>query len=834
VRALVFSSVRHNRSRYIATLVAILTGVAFFAATGFVADAVIASLEGDAERQYGNVDVAVVARSVDDNTLGSAAQNLKLAGGVADRIAATPGVAATGGVLTGAIGFVGKNGKPFATNAVGRLWIADEQLNPLDLAQGRAPTAPDEIVIDRGLANDRHLKLGQTIPTLTLAGRYPARIVGISRFGSADSIDSNGTVSLPDSRAFAALNSGKRQYDELYVRGPGSEEALRARIAALVPPAFEAQTGAKFLKDKRDSIGAVGRYLRNALQAFAILALLVGGFVIYNTFSVIVAQRVRELAVLSAIGATPKQIKRMLRWEGIVIGLLGSALGLLAGIALAFVLMAVLDAAGAALAGSGLSVEPRNVVGALVLGTGITIASVTIPARRAARTEPVEAMRSSAVEAAALPRSRAVIATTLLAASVVGLLFGGGIATIALATVALFVAGIVAAPYTAVHGARIVRPVAARLGLEGRLAVDNIARSPRRTATTSNALLIGVFLVTLVTVAGSNLKDYAVEEINSLGSADYLIESKGGSIDPTLVKRFEAIKDVNRVAPFSREPVTVDGKAGGLSTGDIGTIQRVANVKAVKGSVDAVGPGSIALNGSLPAAQLGRTVTVANSDGQSRRLKVVAVLDRDSIDAAQLGSYVDARTFRNVVGDKAPTVAFMDVKDGARSETKDAIDELADTRPDVTATEGNALGRLLGSIFDFLIKAVDGLLMMSVIIALIGIVNTLSLAIIERRRELGLLRVVGMTDHLVQRMVRIESLLIAALGTLTGVALGLFAGWALIHAIDRLSDASLKFSVPYGTMVLVLVLGVVLGVLASLLPSRRSTRLDVLEALQST
>ena len=687
-------------------------------------------------------------------------------------------------------------------------------------------------MIDRGLADDRHLKLGQTIPTL--AGRYPARIVGISRFGSADSIDSNGTVSLPASRAFAALNSGKRQYDELYVRGSGSQDALRARIAPLVPPAFEAQTGATFLNDKRDSIGAVGRYLRNALQAFAILALLVGGFVIYNTFSVIVAQRTRELAVLSAIGATPKQIKRMLRWEGIVIGLLGSALGLLAGIALTFVLIAVLNAAGAALAGSGLKVEPRNVVGALLLGTAITIASVMIPARRAARTEPVEAMRSSAVEAVALPRSRAVIATTLLAAGVVGLLFGGGMATIGLATLVLFGGAIVAAPYTALHGARIVRPVAARLGLERRLAVDNIARSPRRTATTPNALLIGVFLVTLVTVAGSNLKDYTVQEINSLGSADYLIESKGGSIDPTLVKRFEAIKDVNRVAPFSREPVTVDGKAGGLSTGGIGTMRRVANVKAAEGSLDAVGPGTIALNGSLPAAQVGRNVTVANSNGQSRRLKVVAVLDRDSIDAAQLGSYVDARTFRSVVGDKAPTVAFMDVKDGAQSETKDAINDLADTRPDVTATEGNALGRLLGSIFDFLIKAVDGLLMMSVIIALIGVINTLSLATIERRRELGLLRVVGMTDHLVQRMVRIESLLIAALGTLSGVALGLFTDWALIHAIDRLTDASLPFGVPYGTIALVLVLGVVLDVPASLLPSRRSTRLDVLEALQST
>lgn len=834
MRSLVLSSVRHNRSRYVATLLAIVTGVAFFAATGFVADRVIASLEGDAQRQYGNVDVAVVARSVSQSTPGGAAQNLKLPGAVADRIERVAGVEAVGGVLTGAIGFAGRDGKPFATNAVGRLWIADDQLNPLDLAQGRAPRAPDEIVVDRGLAKDHDLTVGQTLPALTLAGRYPARIVGISRFGDSDSIDQDGTVSLPASRAFAALNSGRREYDELYVRGSGSQEALTQRVGALVPPAFEAQTGAQFLKDKKSSIGAVGRYLRNGLQAFALLALLVGGFVIYNTFSVIVAQRLRELAVLSAIGTTPRQIKRMLRWEGVVIGLVGSLLGLLVGIVLTFALIAVLKAAGTDLPGSGLKVAPRNVVSALVLGTGITVLSVMIPARRASRTEPIEAMRSSAAEAADLPRSRGIVAAALLLLGVAGLLFGESAAAIGAGALALFVGAIVAAPYTAVHAARLARPLASRVGLEGRLAVDNLARSPRRTATTSNALLIGVFLVTLVTVAGSNLKDYVVQEIDSLGSADYLVESKGGTIDQALVRKFEAIDGVNRVAPFSREAVTIDGKAAGLASGNLEAIQQTANIEATHGSLAAVAPGTIAINGSLPSAQIGRVVTVATADGRSRRLRVVAVLDRNSIDALQLGSYVDATTFRSVAGAKAPTVAFMDVKDGARSDTKDAIDALADTRPDVTATEGNALGRLLGSIFDFLIKAVDGLLMMSVVIALIGIVNTLSLAIIERRRELGLLRVVGMTDPLVQRMVRLESLLIAVLGTLTGVVLGLFTGWALIHAITRLTDASVRFSVPFGTIALVLVLGVVLGVLASLLPSRRSTRLDVLDALQAT
>ncbi|MCU0307609.1 MAG: FtsX-like permease family protein, partial [Thermoleophilia bacterium] len=214
-------------------------------------------------------------------------------------------------------------------------------------------------------------------------------------------------------------------------------------------------------------------------------------------------------------------------------------------------------------------------------------------------------------------------------------------------------------------------------------------------------------------------------------------------------------------------------------------------------------------------------------------LEVVALLRR-SIDSAQVGSLVDAATFARIAGPISPTVAFIDVESGAQSDTKDAIDEQAALRPDVSVTEGNAVGRLVGSVFDFIIKAVDGLLLMSVIIALIGIINTLSLSILERRRELGLLRVVGMTDRRVQRMVRLESILIALLGTVSGLVLGTFVGWALIRTIDRLSEAGIGFSPPLRALLLVLVAGVLLGFLASLIPARRSTRLEVLDAIKAT
>jgi putative ABC transport system permease protein len=226
-------------------------------------------------------------------------------------------------------------------------------------------------------------------------------------------------------------------------------------------------------------------------------------------------------------------------------------------------------------------------------------------------------------------------------------------------------------------------------------------------------------------------------------------------------------------------------------------------------------------------------VQVADNAGNEADLRVSALL-KSTLDSAHAGALTAEPTFDALVGESAPTVAFMDVDSGAQTETKDAIEARADLRPDITVEEGNAIGQLVGTIFDFVIDAVDGLLLMSVIVALIGIINTLSLSILERRRELGLLRVVGMLDRRVQRMVRLESLVIAALGTLSGMLLGLFTAWALIFSIDRLAEGNIGFSVPAMQLLLILGLGLVLGLLAALIPARRSTRLDVLDAIQAT
>jgi putative ABC transport system permease protein len=838
---LAWRGVRHNTGRYIATLIAIMTGVAFFTATGFLSDRVINALEGDAARQYGGIDAAVVVDDTADG--GQFAGDLRIGQDIADQIAALPEVAAVGGDLSGSVAFLAPDGSTFADGATGRLWIDDDELNPIDIDEGVAPVAAGEIAVDKGLAGDHDLEVGDQVTILTLAGQFDTTVVGITSFGNTDAQDSGGTVSIPESTAFDWLNAGQAEYQDLYIRGTGDQAALVSAVEPLVPPGFRVQPGDEFLKDKQSEVSGFGRILKTGLQGFALLALFVGGFVIYNTFSVIVAQRLRELAVLAAIGATPKQIKRSLRFEGLVIGLIGSALGVAAGFGLAFVLMVVLKALGVSLPGSGITVSPSVVQQGLIVGTLITFLSVMVPARRAARTEPIEALRQAAVETSPLSRQRVIAAGLLVGLGALGMLVGPA-AAIGFGAVALFIGVIVAGPIIAVVGSKVFRPLLSRLGLEGRLAGDNIARNPQRTATTSNALLIGVFLVTLVTVAGTSVKDFAVAKINELSSADYVIESTGGTIDDGLIADLEAVDGVDAVTPFRREAVSVEGDAivessasavpSALSTGDFTALSDIADLELDQGSIDDLGPGQVLLISDVAGTDpIGKSVTMTNSQGGTVDLEVAGVI-KFSLDSGIVGNFVDTATFDAFVGETAPTVAFMDIATGAQTDTEDAIDEIVALRPDITLTQGNAFGRIIGQIFDFLINAVNGLLLMSVVVALIGIVNTLSLSILERRRELGLLRVVGMEDKRVRRMVRVESVLISALGTITGVALGVFTGWALIYGIDRLSEAGIAFSFPGGMLALVLVLGTGLGFLASLIPAQRSTRLEVLDAIEAT
>ena len=832
---LALRGVRLNAGRYIATIVAIMTGVAFFASSGFLADRVTSALEGNARDQYAGIDAAIVLDPDADDEFGS---NLQIAADVVDKMAALPEVAAVAGHLSGSVAFLDDDGTTFADDATGRLWIADDELNPTDIVDGAAPAASGEIAVDRGTAEDEGLTVGQSVTVLTLAGQQPAVIVGITEFGDHEAEDSGGTVLMSADDGFDWLNGGIAEYEDVYLRTDGSQADLVAAVEPLVPQGFVVQSGDDFIADKVNAAGSFGKILKQALQVFALIALFVGGFVIFNTFSVIVAQRLRELAVLAAIGATPKQIRNSLRWEGLLIGLIGSILGVAVGFALTFVLIAVLGAIGVSLPGSGLKVSPGVVIQSVIVGTLITFFSVMRPARKAARTEPIEALRSSAVESKTLTPTRMFLSLGLVGGGAVGLLLAPSAAVIGPSVLAFFVGTILIGPVLAIVGSKVFRPLLAPLGLEGRLAADNIGRNPQRTATTSNALLIGVFLVALVTVSGGSVKDFAVAQIDELSTSDFSISSDGGTIDDQLVTDLEGIQDVVLVVPFSTESVAEQSEAGGpvtLSTGDLAALAEVASVRLQDDApLDELADGEVlvvAFGEATPT--IGSTVTYVTAQGVTADFTVAGLI-KPTIDSLTLGNLVTEASFTEFVGETAPTEAFIDTHDSTQSDVQAEIEDVTNLRPDISLTAGNSISQLVGQIFDFLISAVNGLLMMSVIVALIGIVNTMSLSIIERRRELGLLRIVGMVDSRVRRMVRIESVMIATLGTATGLAMGVFMGATLVHAIDRLSGANISVNWSATQLLIVLVAGIVLGYLAALIPAYRSTKPPVLEAIQES
>jgi putative ABC transport system permease protein len=836
VLAIALRGLRANARRFTATLVAIITGVGFLAAGLIVTDSVRATLGDEAVRQYDRVSAAIQPSA--DN----ADVDLRIPAAVLDDVEALPEAAGAEGVLEGPLTvFDAVTDEPLDEGATGRLWPDDQRLNPLRIVEGRAPSGNGEIALDRQSADDLDIGVGARVELGTAKGIQDATVVGIAKFGGRDSLDHDGTISLAAPWAFELLGDGTQEYTEILVGGdtsPEGQESLVTALEGVTPSGFEVVDRETFLDQASAASAGIADVLRPVLVAFALLALFVCGFVIYNTFSVVVAQRTRELALLRAVGATPRQVKRSVRLEGLVVGLVGSALGLLAGVVLTLIVPRAAVAAGVDVPAVGVTIAPTTVVYCIVAGTVITVLSVLAPARRAARTSPIEALQSGAVDVSATSGVRRIGSLVLLGGGAL-LLIGGvalGRGVVVGAGVLAFVLGVLlGGPVLAVAFARIVRSLMARLGVAGRLADDNLVRNPRRTATTANALVIGVLLVAFVSTAGATMRDWAVLQLNRTTSADFQIDASGSGLEPAVLDRLGAIDGVTLVVPVRSVPVTIDGEPTTVSSGDLADLQQVTGLQLQAGSLEDLTGATIAvtsldLGESSPEAggggpAMGDTVRVEGPGG-GEDLQVVAELEFD-FTTLFLSTLVPPDTFEALAGPRTPETAYLEVDDDKVSSVTIALDEVAREYPNISVQAGNVLGDFVGDLFDFLITAVVALLGMSVAIAVIGVVNTLSLSIFEQRREIGMLRAVGMVPREARWMIRLEAMLIAMLGTITGLVAGIFLAFMLTQSLGA------SFNAQWQRMLLVLVAGVIVGLLASLLPTRRVTRIDVLESLRA-
>jgi putative ABC transport system permease protein len=759
------------------------------------------------------------------------------------------GVAAAAPVVTGYAQLLGADGDAIGGNGppqLGGSWTTDPDLNPYRLAEGRAPEGNDEVVVNRGAADAGDLAIGDTTTVLT-PEPVEVTIVGIATFGDEDGLGGVTFTAFALDDAMAHIAKSPDAVTSISVRGDGdvSQDELARRVGAVLPDGVEAATGTAVSSESSDDINEefLGM-LTTVLTAFAGIALLVATFSIYNTFSIIVAQRSRQAALLRALGARRSQMLRAVLAEAALVGVIASAVGLAAGVGIAGLLKGLFDAAGFALPAGGIVVTGGTIVAGLAVGVLVTMVAGVAPAVRASRVAPLAALREVAVERTTPSRARVVAGAVFGLAGVglalTGALSGGGSMTaVGIGALVLVVAAVVLGPVVARPAAGLLgAPVARLRGMTGELARDNAMRNPRRTAATASALMVGIAVVTVFTVFAASLKSSMDDTIDRSFAGDLVVTTGafgGGGISPRLADDVAALPEVGTAVGVGQGFAEVDGDDKVLSIADPSALARVLDIEVTAGDLDDVGAGALAVADSTADGNgwdVGDAVPFTFADGSTEDLTIAATYDGADV-AGTIGGYLVPRTVwaPHAVQD-VDSLVLVTAADGATvADAKTAVTRVADAYGAPDVEDRDEFAATMTSGVDMVLTMVYALLALAIVIALMGIANTLSLSIHERTRELGLLRAVGETRAQVRSMVRWESVVVALFGAVGGIGLGAFLGWALVRGVDAASGGLSVFTLPAIRLVVVLVVGGVAGVLAGLRPARRAARLDVLRAI---
>ena len=833
-----------RRRRLMGTTLAVFLGVAFLSGTLVLGDTLSANFDRLFAEVSAGTDVVVrsdAAIADEDNLDGGRAP---LDQSLVDDLAAVDGVDVAEGQVVGYGALVDKDGNPVGGNGPPRLagsWIDTPGLNPYELASGRAPETPDEVVVNRGAAKLADVSVGDTA-TVQTPEPVEVTVVGIATFGGTDGLGQTTwtAFTLEGAQEHITHRPGEVSTILLQADDGVSSAELRTRVGRVLPDGLEAITGSDLAGERTDAISAEFLdMLRTFLVVFAGIALVVATLSIANTFSITVAQRTRELALVRAVGASRRQLRRAVTVEALGIGIVASAVGVLAGVGVAGLLKGMFDAFGFSLPAGGLAVKPLPMVAAFVVGVTVTFLAARSAARRAAGLAPVEAMRDAAVEPQGIGRVRQLVGAALgiggLVLTVVGasadaiVLTGVGALGMVVATLLLAPAGL--SPVAGVLGGALRR----LRGVNGMLAEENARRNPRRSAATATALVVGVAVVALFTVFAASTKSALADQVADDFAADLAVSTPsfgGGRLSPELAEQLSSMDEVAGVVGLGGGSVEIDGSTAQVTATVPTRLTDVGGIAPLDGSFDDVGDDGIAISETRADDEgwsLGSPVELTFVDGAKATAEVQAVYPDNSL----LGGLVvdDALWDAHNVQPTDATV-LVDVASGVSiDDAKAAIAPLAD-RHGGEVQDGTELADAAGQGLDLLLGVVYVLLALAVVIALLGIGNTLSLAVHERRRELGLLRAVGQTRRQVRSVLRLESVIVALFGTVVGLALGSYLGWALFATVW--TDGSGGFTLPVTRLLVIAVMGAVAGVLAARRPARRAARTPILEAIAST
>ena len=835
-----------RKSRLFLTSLSVILGTSFLSGTQIFSDTLNRTFDTLFTEVFADVNAYVRSSTVIETDFGAEERTLLPLEIVAD-VAKIDGVKRAVPQLQTYARIIGEDGKPIGSEGngpptFGSTIVENDIFWKFD--DGRTPAASDEVALDRNSAEKAGYKLGDTVRVSAKAGTREFKLVGIADYAGNISSPGGATFALFDIQTASEFLGTPGFVDAVLVVGDGSmnDRELADHITASLKgyTNIETLTGDEITKETQDQISVVLDFFSIFLRIFAFIALGVATFVIYNVFSITAAQRMRESALLRAIGASRKQVSRALLLEAAAVGFIGSAIGVVAGIGLSRGLKAMLQAFGVDLPSSGLVVSSTAIVSTMTVGMIVTLIAGYFPARAAGRVPPLAAMRDSINEVVTARRSRYVFMTICFVigiASIIGVFAGAPAAWLGLGVVALFVGVLAIGPITARPLAMFIGiPIKKLRGVTGTMARENAARNPKRTARTAAPVLIGVALVTTVTVLAASLRTEIRTLIGDQFKGDYAIsvQSQGfGGLSPTLVDEVAKLDTVKQATSIGFATMKIGEKGRIVSVINPSTATGLIDLDMIEGDQATLGAdGVLVSKGQAESidAQVGDTVDSMLADGSTLTLIVRGVFDNGTFTT---GGYVVSR---ELFADR-PTSQFdfaiyivkkPDVSDDAiRTQLQSIVDsygvgKLA-SRSEYIDDQASQVNQLLGLVY--------GLLALSVVIAVVGIVITLLLSVFERRRELGLLRAVGMSRGQVRSSIRWESVITSLIGAVSGVLLGIGLGWVVVRALE---DEGLKsYTLPVGGTIGILVLSFMIGVVAAVYPARRATRLDILNSLSA-
>jgi putative ABC transport system permease protein len=826
-----------HKLRLALTALAIVLGVTFISGTYVLTDTLHSTFSSLFTSVYSKIDFQV--RGVAQFGNGQSATRNLLPDSLLPQVQAVPGVAGAFGNVTGYAQFIGHDGKPISST-IGTLGIGFDSnplISNLHLIAGNPPAISHDVVMDAATAKSYNFSVGQQVRVLGggLKSAEMFTITGIAQFGTADNLAGQtlAAFTLPTAQRVVG-EPGLFGFISVVAKPGADKAAVQRSIARALPSDAEVVTGQTIIDEDENAVSQGLSFFNTALLIFALISLFVGAFTIYNTFSIIVGQRTRELALLRVVGASRGQVLRSVLTEAAIVGLVSSAAGVGLGVAAGLGLEALLSGFGTSLPTGPLTFEPRTAIVGLLVGTLVTVVSAIGPARNAVRIAPVAALTDRSPDGAgAGPTRRRLIFGTVVAvlgAALIGIgLSKPVVALVGLGAACVFIGVAMLAPAIARPLSGLLgRPLAALLGEPGKLGRENSMRSPRRTAQTASALMVGLALVSAMAVFGASLSASATSSVDQAISADLLISANGsGQLSDSVPAAVAAVPGVTATNTVYRNYFEFRSTLAVLTGVTPQSLTDTVILRMTAGSTAALTQNELLIDATTATKDhlsVGDTVPVRFAYTGRTTMKIGGIYQSNAlIENYLVSSAYFLAHFRapHPGAILARTNGSAGVETAVTSALAPYTDVQVQTRAQFEQSQVASVNQLLGLVY--------ALLALAVLIALIGIVNTLMLSVLERTREIGLLRAVGMRRPQVRVMIRSEAVILAVFGAVIGIVIGTLMGLALVSSLRQ--QGFTETTVPVVRLVEFLVLAALLGLVAASWPARRAARLDVLAAI---